>query len=121
LYTYLLTLDQKYNTVDAISNYTKMSFLYSAILLAALPLALSQNCSPITSPAGTPKLAAGYQAKVLMNGLKGPRGMVFDQAGNLLVVERASGGVRQIQLTDGTGLDVCVKSSKQLINDTTVR
>ncbi|CAG8977622.1 hypothetical protein HYALB_00011725 [Hymenoscyphus albidus] len=63
--------------------------------------------------------AGGLSATVIINGLKSPRGLVFDTAGNLLVVEQGGGGVRQIKLTDD-GTTVCVASSKQIINDATL-
>jgi hypothetical protein len=50
-----------------------------------------------------------------MNGLKTPRGMVFDLQNNLLVVESGGAGVRYIKLTDNGGTNVCVASSKQII------
>lgn len=55
-----------------------------------------------------------------MNGLKTPRGMVFDSQGNLLIVEQGGAGVRLVKLTDGEGTNVCLASSKQLIADASV-
>ncbi|KAI1204343.1 soluble quino protein glucose dehydrogenase [Annulohypoxylon truncatum] len=64
-----------------------------------LPIACAQNCTPLT-PSAQIKIADGYTAQVIMNGLKYPRGLLFDTAGNLLI--------------DG---DTCVAPSKQLIPD----
>jgi glucose/arabinose dehydrogenase len=55
-----------------------------------------------------------------MNGLKNPRGIIFDNQGNILTTEQAAYGVRYIVLTDNGGANVCVKSSKQLIADSSI-
>ncbi|KAF4619014.1 hypothetical protein G7Y89_g14831 [Cudoniella acicularis] len=81
---------------------------------------LKKRACPSIAPAFAPTMASGYTAKVVMNGLKTPREMVFDPLGNLLVVEQGGGGVRLIKLTDNGGTDVCSASSKTLINDRTL-
>jgi hypothetical protein len=55
-----------------------------------------------------------------MNGLKTPRGLIFDTLGNLLVVESGGSGVRYTKLIDNGGTNVCVASSKQLIPERAV-
>lgn len=55
-----------------------------------------------------------------MNGLRTPRGIIFDNQGNLLTTEQGGYGVRYIQLTDNGGINVCVKSNKQLISDSSI-
>jgi glucose/arabinose dehydrogenase len=91
--------------------------LTSALLLSP---SLAQTTCATVSPKYAPVVAAGYNAKVLMNGLKTPRGMLFDSQGNLLIVEQGGAGVRLVKLTDGDGTNVCVASSKQLIADSSV-
>lgn len=87
------------------------------ISLAALAsTALAQTCATI-NPAFNPTWGTGFSGRVVMNGLKSPRGIIFDQAGNLLVVESGGGGIRYVKLTDNGGTNVCVASSKQLINE----
>ncbi|KAH8791020.1 hypothetical protein BGZ57DRAFT_949007 [Hyaloscypha finlandica] len=88
--------------------------LTSALLLSP---ALAQTTCATISPKYAPVVTAGYTAKVLMNGLTAPRGMLFDSQGNLLIVEQGGAGVRLVKLTHGDGINVCVASSKQLIND----
>ncbi|KAF2732810.1 soluble quino protein glucose dehydrogenase [Polyplosphaeria fusca] len=88
-------------------------------LVALLPQALAQTCATI-NPANAPTFASGYSGRVVMNGLKGPRGIVFDKQGNLLTSEQGGYGIRYIQLTDNGGTNVCVKSSKQLVADTSL-
>lgn len=92
-----------------------MGFLNFLLLAAAFaPSALSQSCATI-NPAYAPTFGSGFSGRVLVNGLKSPRGLIFDTLGNLLVVESGGSGVRYIKLTDNGGTDVCVASSKQLI------
>lgn len=77
---------------------------------------LAQTCTTI-NPAYAPTWGTGFSGRVVMNGLKSPRGLVFDSLNNLLVVESNLAGVRYVKLTDNGGTDVCVASSKQLINE----
>lgn len=93
-----------------------MALLYRVVfaVVALLPTALAQTCATI-NPAHAPTWGTGFSGRVVMNGLKTPRGMVFDSQNNLLVVESGGAGVRYIKLTDNGGTDVCVASSKQLI------
>jgi glucose/arabinose dehydrogenase len=88
-------------------------------LLAILPQAFSQTCTNI-NPAQPATFASGYSGRVLLNGLKNPRGIIFDNQGNILTTEQAAYGVRYITLTDNGGTNVCVKSSKQLISDSSI-
>ncbi|KAF2681598.1 soluble quino protein glucose dehydrogenase [Lentithecium fluviatile CBS 122367] len=78
--------------------------------------ALAQTCATI-NPAYAPTWGSGFSGRVVMNGLKSPRGLVFDSQNNLLVVEAGGAGVRYVKLTDNGGTSVCVASSKQLINE----
>ena len=88
-------------------------------LATALPQLEKRACATI-NPTARPNMASGYTALVVMRGLRTPREIIFDQLGQLLVVEQGGGGVRLIKLTDNGGTDVCVASSKTLINDATV-
>ena len=103
-----------------------MSFLLRSVaimavihLATALPQLEKRACAVI-NPQARPVLASGYTATVVTKGLKTPREIIFDSLGQLLVVEQGGGGVRLIKLTDNGGTDVCVASSKTLINDATV-
>ncbi|KAL2069968.1 hypothetical protein VTL71DRAFT_14648 [Oculimacula yallundae] len=81
---------------------------------------LEKRACAVINPTVKPTMASGYTALVVMKGLKTPREMIFDQLGQLLVVEQGGGGVRLIKLTDNGGTDVCVASSKTLIADATL-
>jgi len=94
--------------------------LHSIVAVTALlSHALAQTCATI-NPANAATFASGYSGRVVMNGLKTPRGIIFDNEGNMLTTEMGGYGVRYIQLNDYGGTDVCVKSSKQLIADSSV-
>lgn len=108
------------------NNLPVMAPLQTASLVALILLGFAhakptkiKACANI-APKINPTVASGYTARVVINGLKTPRGIVFDSAGNLLVVEQGGGGVRRVVLTDNGGTDVCVASSKTLIADATV-
>ncbi|KAF2011650.1 soluble quino protein glucose dehydrogenase [Aaosphaeria arxii CBS 175.79] len=93
---------------------------YFTMAIAALIVQVSaQNCATI-NPANPATFASGYSGKVLMNGLRQPRGLIFDNEGNILTTEQGGYGVRYIKLTDGGGTDVCVASNKQLIADSQI-
>jgi len=99
----------------------KLPAILALTTVLLLPYALAQTTCATVAPKIAPVVAAGYTARVLMNGLKTPRGMLFDSSGNLLIVEQGGAGVRIVKLTDGDGTNVCVASSKQLIADASVR
>lgn len=91
-------------------------------LLAVISTAVATDpACQAPKPKADPRAAPGVEYKVLSNDLARPRGLVLDSEGNLLVVEASSKGVRRVVLTDADNLDVCVESSSQLINDSSVR
>jgi hypothetical protein len=98
-----------------------MVVLRSAVvaIAALVPQAFAQTCATI-NPANAATFAMGYSGRVVMNGLRTPRGIIFDNEGNMLTTESGGYGVRYIQLNDYGGTNVCVKSSKQLIADSSV-
>ncbi|KAF2266165.1 soluble quino protein glucose dehydrogenase [Lojkania enalia] len=90
---------------------------YVVMAIAALmPQAFAQSCGNI-NPVNAPTFGPGYSGRVVMNGLRMPRGMIFDNQGNILTTEQGGYGVRYIQLNDYGGTNVCVRSNKQLISD----
>ncbi|KAF2262210.1 soluble quino protein glucose dehydrogenase [Lojkania enalia] len=95
-----------------------MAFLcYLFFAFAALiSQVFGQSCATI-NPVFNPTWSSGFSGRVVMNGLRTPRGLVFDTLGNLLIVESGGAGVRYVKLQDNGGTDVCVASSKQLINE----
>ncbi|KAI1408618.1 soluble quino protein glucose dehydrogenase [Hypoxylon sp. FL1857] len=94
------------------------AFAIFGTLGAFISAAVAQNCTTL-NPSAQLKIADGYTAKVVLNGLRGPRDIVFDTAGNLLVSEQRTAGIRRIVLTESDG-NVCAASSSQLIPDSSL-
>ncbi|KAI5919569.1 hypothetical protein F4810DRAFT_495668 [Camillea tinctor] len=82
-------------------------------------IAVAQNCAKI-DPSAQLNVADGYTANAILNGMSMPRDIVFDTAGNLLVVEQGGAGIRHIVLTEDEDGNPCVASSAQLIDDRTL-
>ncbi|KAL2427001.1 hypothetical protein ABEF95_006400 [Exophiala dermatitidis] len=86
-----------------------------AIFVAILPsLSLaksSASCGPTPSGAIRPSAASGFQVQVVATGLSKPRGILLDQAGNLLVVESGRGVVSAHTLKEHRGCVSVGKSS----------
>jgi 6-phosphogluconolactonase (cycloisomerase 2 family) len=64
-------------------------------------------------------VAPGFAARIVASGLKGPRGIIFDTAGNLLVIEKGK-GVTAFTLNDAGGC-LTVKSTAVVVQDSSVR
>jgi glucose/arabinose dehydrogenase len=72
----------------------------------------AQSCAAV-SGRYQPKMGSGYKSSVIATGLRSPRHIVVDTAGNLLVAEGGSGSVRRLVLKE-QGDTVCVQSSTTL-------
>ncbi|KAK3290791.1 soluble quino protein glucose/sorbosone dehydrogenase [Chaetomium fimeti] len=77
----------------------------------------AQSCPGVTGRF-QPKMGSGYRYSVLATGLRNPRHIAVDSAGNLLVTEGATQGVRRLVLQD-QGDIVCVQSNTQIITGST--
>lgn len=98
------------------------SLTAAVVLCVALGnVANAQTSCPTTvaSSVPAPSVAPGFEARLVGNGLTYPRGMIFDSAGHLLVVDRGV-GVKALTLKDNGGTCVTVKTTKLVIADTTV-
>ncbi len=93
-----------------------LSTLTGVVALAAMliPEAAAQSCSGVTGKY-QPKMGSGYRSSALATGLRQPRHIVVDSAGNLLVAEGGSQGVRRLVLQD-QGNIVCVQSNTQIVS-----
>ncbi|KAF1968607.1 soluble quino protein glucose dehydrogenase [Bimuria novae-zelandiae CBS 107.79] len=89
-------------------------------LLSLTTRVLGQQTCATINPANPATFASSFSGRVVVNGLSRPRSIVFDNQGNLLTTENAAYGVRYIQLNDFGGTNVCVKSQKQLIADSSI-
>jgi hypothetical protein len=92
--------------------------LAGVVALAAIlaPGVAAQSCSGV-SGRYQPKMGTGYRHSVLTTGLRQPRHIVVDSAGNLLVAEGGSQGVRRLVLQE-QGNIVCVQSNTQIVSGT---
>jgi hypothetical protein len=80
---------------------------------------LAQSCSS-TFQASDPAIAAkGFTAQIIAKNLTNPRGIIFDNDGNLLVLEKFR-GVTALQLKE-IGNCVSVESITRVVSDGTVR
>ncbi|EXJ96177.1 hypothetical protein A1O1_01303 [Capronia coronata CBS 617.96] len=82
-------------------------FTWIAALIAILPsqcLAQSSaSCGPSPSGSIRPSLASGFHMQVVATGLSKPRGILLDQAGNLLVVEQGRGVISAHTINEDNG------------------
>jgi glucose/arabinose dehydrogenase len=106
------------NWLDSPSYFEMVSILSAMMGLAGLllvPHAMADCPNQLQPANGAPIMAKGYEAKLLVGGLKTPRGIIFDSDGNLLVTETATASIRRIELEDKGGMDVCVVNSTQIV------
>ncbi|KAF2455199.1 soluble quino protein glucose/sorbosone dehydrogenase [Lineolata rhizophorae] len=90
------------------------------IALAALQArALAQSCPSLTANYPSPSVADGFDARLIVQDLTKPRGMVFDHEGNLLVVESGK-GITAMSLSYGDGSCVSVQEKKTIVSDTSL-
>lgn len=90
-----------------------MHLLSSAALVWLLVQgAAAQDCQAVTGRF-QPKVGQGYRISAIATGLRSPRHIVVDTAGNLLVAEAGAGTVRRLVLTENNG-NVCVRSSSSI-------
>lgn len=85
-----------------------------ALTVMFMPETAAQSCSGVVGRF-QPKMGSGYRSAVIATGLRQPRHIVIDSAGNLLVAEGGSQGVRRLVLQD-QGSNVCVQSNTQIVS-----
>jgi glucose/arabinose dehydrogenase len=93
--------------------------MYASALLAALAALLFVASAQTTrstslTPSYPAVVASGYQIGLVATGLARPRGIQFDKAGHLLVVEAPRNGdpaISALSLDDGGG--VCVREASR--------
>lgn len=101
------------------------AILTGITLAAAFDGVLAQStttaaaCSTIAPANGQPSVAAGWSAQVIASDLRTPRGIIFDEEDNLLVVERGTGIVRYELIED----EGCVSTgeAETVVEDNNVR
>ena len=97
-----------------------MTTIKLGIVLAALLSATSAQttCTSSLRPSYSATVASGYQIGLVATGLSSPRGIQFDKAGNLLVVEAPKNGesaISALGLQDGGGICIGEASRKIVI------
>src|SRR2546430_573963 len=97
--------------------FSKSSIL--AFLIIRVGLAQSSCSVTLTASYAAPSVAAGYEARLIANGLIAPRGIIFDNQGHLLVVEQGV-GIVGLTLADDGGACLSLTSKQTIIDDTTV-
>lgn len=104
-------------TTTVLATAAKAALLYIPTALAQTP-----NCEePLTPSYPAPVVGSGWVARLVVTGLKDPRGLLFDSSGNLLVVEQES-GIRRIRFADGGETCLEVSENTQVIqNDQVTR
>jgi hypothetical protein len=89
------------------------------VLMAFLSVGSAQTtCSGSHEPSYSASVASGYQIGLVATGLSRPRGIQFDNAGNLLVVEASRDGdpaISALTLNDGGGTCVGEASRKMVV------
>lgn len=86
----------------------------------AAPHAAAPSCATtLSSSIAAPSLAPGYSGRLVSTGLSAPRGIIFDSAGHLLVVQQGV-GVEALTLDSQAGACVTEASRKTVISDTSV-
>jgi glucose/arabinose dehydrogenase len=89
----------------------------AALASLLIPGVSAQNCTALTARFA-PKLGNGYTSAVIATGLRSPRHIVIDAAGNLLVAEGGSSSVRRLVLKENDDGTVCVTSNEVLASGT---
>lgn len=87
--------------------------LTSAVLTARAQTAAPACQSSIAPQHAAPSVVPGFRVEVVANGLRDPRGILFDSEGGLLVVEQGH-GISRLRLT-GDGPCVRVQGDVQRV------
>ncbi|KAE7996942.1 hypothetical protein FH972_001618 [Carpinus fangiana] len=94
-----------------------MSTILAMLLVAQWIAHVDASCAiSIPASAPVPVAAPGYASRLVATGLNSPRGIIFDSAGHLLVVDRGV-GVKSLTLNDKGGDCVGVATLKLIISD----
>ena len=92
--------------------------IYLGLGTALLEGAQAATCN-LKPSYSTPVVSNGWQAQLVANGLRSPRGIIFDSEGHLLVVQQG-GGIVHLEFDDGGSTCLDVSKKTYLINSTLV-
>lgn len=98
----------------------KYLLVLTSVVLTASAQTTAAACQTSIAPQhAVPSVMPGFRVEVVANGLRDPRGIIFDPEGGLLVVEQAH-GISRLRLT-GDGPCVRVQGDVQrVVEDTSV-
>jgi len=95
------------------------NYQFAIAALAAIAQITSAQCPDLRADYDAPVLADGWEATLIANDLRAPRGIIFDRNGGLLVVDKGVGIVRY-EFMDGGGGCLLVTKRTALVNSTTL-
>ena len=82
--------------------------------------AAAPTCTTYIAPRnGAPLVAPGFRAEIVADGLRSPRGIMFDQEGGLLVVEQGH-GISRLRLSDNNGCVSVEGDVQRVVEDESV-
>ncbi|KAH9222266.1 soluble quino protein glucose/sorbosone dehydrogenase [Leptodontidium sp. 2 PMI_412] len=94
-----------------------MNILKSCLLIRLLQVVSAQSVTCNLKPGyAAPVMADGWESRLIVNGLRQPRSILFDTEGALLVVEQQT-GIRHLRLADGNGTCLSVQDETTLVQD----
>ena len=92
-----------------------------ALLYYVQSTAAADTCAnTLTTKFSAPVVAGGWSYRLVANGFKRPRGILFDQEGGLLVVD-SQVGITRLALTDGGGTCLSVSKQTAVVSSSDVR
>ncbi|KAH7369649.1 soluble quino protein glucose/sorbosone dehydrogenase [Rhexocercosporidium sp. MPI-PUGE-AT-0058] len=94
-----------------------MNIFTTLVLLPLLQVVTAQSVTCNLEPKyAAPVMADGWESRLVVNGLKRPRSILFDTEGALLVVEQRT-GIRHLKLADGNGTCLSMQEETTLVQD----
>lgn len=100
--------------------FATMNILKSCLLIRLLQVVSAQSVTCNLEPGyAAPVMADGWESRLIVNGLRRPRSILFDTEGALLVVEQQT-GIRHLRLADGNGTCLSVQDETTLVQDSAV-
>src|SRR3954452_15436452 len=97
-----------------------MNIFTTLVLLPLLQVVTAQSVTCNLEPKyAAPVMADGWESRLVVNGLKRPRSILFDTEGALLVVEQRT-GIRHLRLADGSGTCLSMQEETTLVQDSEV-
>lgn len=110
----------RYSVLTANMAFRALSLLAFLGVLVSGQSTTKSSCPTLSASYAAPSVAAGWEARLMVQDVGSVRGIIFDSEGHLLTVSRGK-GVLYMELHDGGGTCVNVTSSKLIIQAGNVR